>query len=93
VAVSLWDEKNQTGVFVVQNLKPPAKDKDYQLWVIDPKYATPVDAGVFQVDAQGGVRYEFKARLPIQTAGKFAVTLEDKGGSAVPKGKMVLLGG
>jgi anti-sigma-K factor RskA len=92
VAVSLWDNKNQNGVFVVQNLKPVPSDKDYQLWVIDPQYKTPVDAGVFQVDAQGNVRFQFKPSLHITDANKFAVTEEAKGGSPVPKGQMVLLG-
>ena len=48
----------QRGVFVVQNLKPLPADKDYQLWVIDPKYPTPVSAGVFQVDADGMPKME-----------------------------------
>lgn len=94
VAVSLWDEKEQRGVFVVQNLKPLPADKDYQLWVIDPKYPTPVSAGVFQVDAQGNVRMQFKADKLIGTADKFAVTQEPKGGMLTPNLKnLVLMGG
>ena len=94
VAVSLWDEKEQRGVFLVQNLKPLPADKDYQLWVIDPKYPTPVSAGVFQVDAQGNVRLQFKTDKLIENAGKFAVTQEPKGGLPVPTLKnLVLIGG
>jgi anti-sigma-K factor RskA len=94
VAVSLWDNDRQSGVFLVQNLKPLAADRDYQLWVIDPKYATPVSAGVFQVDAQGYVRLEFKTDKLIETANKFAVTEEPKGGLPTPTMKnMVLIGG
>jgi len=79
---------------VVQNLKPLPADRDYQLWVIDPKYATPVSAGVFQVDGQGGGRINFKPDKNIATAGKFAVTLEPKGGLPTPTLKnLVLLGG
>lgn len=93
-AVSLWDQKLQRGVFVVQNLKPLPADKDYQLWVIDPKYPTPVSAGVFQVDAQGNVRLPFTADKPIESAAKFAVTEEPKGGSSVPTLKnLALIGG
>ena len=73
VAVSLWDSSKQEGVFVVQNLKQLPADRDYQLWVLD-NGTKPVDAGVFHVDANGGVRIEFKAKAPIQNAGKFAVT-------------------
>ena len=79
VAVSLWDDSKQEGVFVVQNLKPLAADRDYQLWVLE-NGTTPVDAGVFHVDSQGDGRTEFKAKLPIKVAGKFAVTEEIHGG-------------
>ena len=94
VAVSLWDNQQQRGVFVVQNLKPLPVDRDYQLWVIDPKYPTPVSAGVFQVDAQGNMRLQFKADKLIESANKFAVTLEPKGGLPAPTLKnLVLIGG
>jgi len=93
VGVSLWDNERQDGVFVVQNLKPPPADKDYQLWIIDPKYKTPVDAGVFHVDSKGNVRVEFKARQPIAIASQFAVTEERKGGSPTPTVSSTVLAG
>ena len=94
IAVSLWDSEKQEGVFVVQNMKPLPAGRDYQLWVIDPQYKIPVSAGVFQVDDQGTVRVDFKANKTIQTASKFAVTEEPKGGLAVPTLKnLVLIGG
>jgi anti-sigma-K factor RskA len=93
VAVSLWDDAKQEGVFVVQNLKPLPADRDYQLWVLD-NGTTPVDAGVFRVDEAGNVRMEFKTKSLIKVAGKFAVTEEAKGGVASPTLKnMVLIGG
>jgi anti-sigma-K factor RskA len=90
IAVSLWDNQNQNGVFVAQNLKSLPADKDYQLWVLD-NGTTPVDAGVFHVDENGGVRVEFKAKLPVKTAGRFAVTEEIKGGVAAPTIKNLVL--
>jgi len=94
VAVSLWDDKEQRGVFLVQNLKPLPADKDYQLWVIDPKYPSPVSAGVFQVDEQGNMRLQFKTDKLIESAKKFAVTQEPKGGLPTPTLKnLVLIGG
>jgi anti-sigma-K factor RskA len=93
IAVSVWDNERQDGVFIVRNLKPLPSDKDYQLWIIDPKYPSPVDAGVFQVDAKGGGREDFRAKLPIQTANQFAVTIERKGGSPVPNIKATVLAG
>lgn len=93
VAVSLWDNQQQSGVFVVQNLKPLPADRDYQLWVIDPHYKTPVSAGVFQVDNQGNVRIRFHTDKLISTADKFAVTLEPKGGLPTPTLKNLVLAG
>jgi anti-sigma-K factor RskA len=93
VAVTLWDDAKQEGVFVVQHLKALPPDKAYQLWVMEDG-TTPVDAGVFRVDATGGVRVAFKAKQPIRVAGKFAVTEEAQGGVASPTIKnMVLVGG
>jgi anti-sigma-K factor RskA len=89
VAVSLWDNSKQEGVFVSQNLKPLPADRDYQLWVLD--NGRPVDAGVFRVDENGGVRVEFKTKLPIKVAGRFAVTEEVKGGVASPTIKNMVL--
>ena len=90
IAVSLWDNEKQNGVFVAQNLKSLPVDKDYQLWVLD-NGTTPVDAGVFHVDESGGVRVEFKAKLPVKIAGRFAVTEEVKGGVAAPTIKNMVL--
>jgi anti-sigma-K factor RskA len=93
LAVSVWDNERQRGVLVLRHLKPPPKDKDYQLWIIDPRYATPVDAGVLQVDDAGNGRVDFKARQPIQNANQFAVTEEIKGGAPVPTLKAMVLAG
>jgi anti-sigma-K factor RskA len=93
VAVSVWDNERQNGVFIVKNLKPAPSNKDYQLWIIDPKYPSPVDAGVFQVDAKGNLRQEFRAKSPIQVASQFAVTIEKKGGAEVPNVKSMVLAG
>jgi anti-sigma-K factor RskA len=93
LAVSVWDNERQDGIVVVHHLKPPPKDKDYQLWIIDPRYPSPVDAGVMHVDDAGDGRAEFKARQPIQNASQFAVTEEIKGGAAAPTLKAMVLAG
>jgi anti-sigma-K factor RskA len=90
VAVSLWDNSKQEGVFVVENLKPLPADRDYQLWVLD-NGTTPVDAGVFRVDENGGVRVDFKAKQTIKVPAKFAVTEEVRGGVASPTIKNMVL--
>jgi anti-sigma-K factor RskA len=93
VAVSVWDNDRQDGVFIVRNLKQLPGDKDYQLWIIDPKYPSPVSAGVFRVDAKGNVREDFHAKQQIQAANQFAVTIENKGGADVPNIKAMVLAG
>ncbi|MGH8230401.1 MAG: anti-sigma factor [Steroidobacteraceae bacterium] len=93
VAVSVWDNDRQDGVFIVRNLKQLPGDKDYQLWIIDPKYPSPVSAGVFQIDAKGSVREDFHAKKLIQSANQFAVTIENKGGADVPNTKAMVLAG
>jgi anti-sigma-K factor RskA len=93
VAVSVWDNQRQSGVVVVHHLKPPPNGKDYQLWIIDPRYAVPVDAGVIKVDAAGDGRVDFTARRPIESAKQFAVTEEVQGGSPVPTLTAMVLAG
>jgi anti-sigma-K factor RskA len=93
IAASVWDNERQSGVMVVHHLKPPPKGKDYQLWIIDPRYSTPVDAGILQVDEAGNGRVDFTPRRPIQNANQFAVTEEVKGGAAVPTLSAMVLAG
>jgi anti-sigma-K factor RskA len=92
LAVTLWDNQRQNGVFVAQNLKPLAADADYELWVID-ENQHPVAAGVFQVDPKGNIRMDFKPSQLIKTAGMFAVTKEAKGGVASPTMTNMVLAG
>jgi anti-sigma-K factor RskA len=65
--------------------------KDYQMWVIDPKYPTPVSAGVFPAGRAGVVNLPFKADKPITSADKFAVSVERKGGSPTPTKEQIIL--
>lgn len=94
VAVSLWRQEAQQGLLVVENLPALPPGRDYQLWVIDPNHKSPVSAGVFKVDADGKVRIEFKPALPVRDASKFAVTMEQEGGSPTPHlDQLVVIGG
>jgi anti-sigma-K factor RskA len=94
VAVSLWRQNQQDGLLVVENMPALPAGRDYQLWVIDPNLKTPVSAGVFKVDTNGKVRLEFKPVRPVQSAFKFAVTVEQEGGADMPTmDTMVVIGG
>lgn len=93
LGVAVWDPVAQEGVLTVSQLPPLEADRDYQLWVVDPQYATPVDGGVFTVDpATGQARLVFKADKPVAEVAAFAVSLERKGGVPVAEGPMVLVG-
>ena len=92
LAVAVWSPARQEGVLTVEKLPALADDKDYQLWLVDPQYAIPVDGGVFRVDPSTGVAHvTFKANRPINSVAKFAVSLERKGGVPKAEGPMVLL--
>lgn len=93
LAVAVWSNTRQEGVLQVEKLPPLAPGQDYQLWVVDPQYANPVDGGVFAVDTQSGAaRIVFRARQPVAQVNAFAVTLERKGGVPKAEGPFVLLG-
>jgi anti-sigma-K factor RskA len=92
VAVAVWDPSRERGVLSVSNLPAAASEKDYQLWVIDKQYPTPVSAGTFVVDpATGEAHVVFKADKPVNSIAKFAVSVERKGGSDSPQGPIILI--
>ena len=91
-AIAVWDQARQEGVLTVEKLPAIAADQDYQLWVIDPKYPSPVSGGVFTINPQTGEGLTtFRPGRPIATAAKFAVSRERKGGRPTPEGPIVLL--
>jgi anti-sigma-K factor RskA len=92
LAVAVWDPEREQGVLEVSKLPALASEKDYQLWVIDAKYPSPVSAGVFAVDsATGEAHIVFRADRPVRSISKFAVSLERKGGAPKPEGPIVLI--
>jgi anti-sigma-K factor RskA len=73
-----WDTRSKDVYLLVNNLPPPASDKQYQLWaLVDGK---PVDAGVFEL--QEGLSFVKMKNIP--AAQGFAITLEKRGGSQSP---------
>lgn len=91
-AVVVWDEKKQTGVLKVAQLPSNAKDHDYQLWLVDPRYKDPVDAGVFHLANDGSLSVQFHPHAPVRGARAFVVSLERKGGVPKAEGPIVLSG-
>ena len=94
LAVAVWNPTKQEGVFTVDKLPVAASDKDYELWVIDPKKPHPVSGGVFTVGADGTSRVQFRTEEAVAAIAKFAVSLEKKGGAAPhggPQGQVIML--
>ena len=92
VAVVVWDAEKQQGIVKLANIPTIAAGKDYQLWIIDPKYPQPVSAGVVPVGADGIARVTFTPEHLIRSAEKFAISIERAGGAPSPGGPIVLLG-
>lgn len=91
----LWNAEEQKGTMRFRGLaKNDATRSQYQLWIFDKgrddKY--PVDGGVFDVDADtGDVIVAIKARLPVDKATLFAVTVEKPGGVVVSKRERIVV--
>ena len=92
-ATVAWDSTMQTGVITAQDMPRPAANEDYQLWVMDDQHEKPVDAGVVRVGDKGAMKAMFKPKQKISDTGKFAISIEPKGGMPQPSGKIVMLGG
>ena len=90
-AYAVWDAAAQQGVMRFANLPPAPAGKDYQMWIIDPKSAGPVSAGIFTSEGGGEFSAAIKPSRPIAMADKFAVSLEPQNGSASPRGEIFLM--
>jgi anti-sigma-K factor RskA len=84
-----WSARARRGVLVAGNLAPLPPDRQYELWVF--QKGKPINAGVFDVDAQGRVAFE-STDFPEPEAQNFAVTIEPRGGVPAPTGPIVLVG-
>ncbi len=91
-AIVLWDAEKQRGIIKLANIPRAERGKDYQLWVIDPKYPQPVSGGIVPVGDDGIARVSFTPDQQIGTADKFAISIERAGGAPQPGGPIVLLG-
>jgi anti-sigma-K factor RskA len=91
-AVIVWDPEKQRGVLKLAKLPPLEAGKDYQLWVIDPKYPQPVSGGVVAVNEEGIARVAFHPDKQISKADNFAISIEPAGGVPAPTGSIVLAG-
>ena len=90
--IVVWDPQDQRGVIKLANLQQAGAGKDYQLWVIDPKYPAPVNGGVLPVEPNGTAKLIFRPDQPITSVDKFAISVEQAGGVPLAKGPIVFVG-
>jgi anti-sigma-K factor RskA len=91
VAVVVWNSEKQEGILRLEKMPPVDSNKDYQLWVVDPKQVKPVNAGIVKVDEQGFAKVQFKPTIDVSKADKFALSVEKKGGVPQNEGPIILL--
>lgn len=82
----VWSSNAQEGFMRFKGL--PVNDpkvEQYQLWIFDRNQSekTPVDGGVFDITAAGEVVVPVNAKLNVQEAYLFAITIEKPGGVVV----------
>ncbi len=80
----IWDNAAQEGVIRLHGLAVnDAAKEQYQLWIIDKTQKHPIDAGVFDVTAQGDLVIPIHAKLKVADPAAFAITVEKPGGVVV----------
>ena len=83
VGASFWSTQDQRGMLSVEGLPPLPVNQSYQLWLIDPKLP-PINAGVLPDVATGGLRVQFGAAIRVESAQRFAISVEPRAGSTTP---------
>jgi anti-sigma-K factor RskA len=91
-AIVVWNPDHQKGVLQFERLPALPANQDYQMWVIDPKQPQPVSAGLVPKGIDQERRVTFWPAKPVGASPKFAVSIEPAGGSATPRGQIVLVG-
>jgi hypothetical protein len=91
LAVAVWDPDRQAGELAISHLPPLPPDKDYQLWIVDPQYSSPVNGGILAIGpTTSDARTPFKPDRPVTVAARFTVSVERKGGVPQAEGPIVL---
>lgn len=92
----VWSDSQQKGFVRLRGVPINDKSKEqYQLWIIaaNQNAKTPVDGGVFDVDAGGEIIIPIDAKVKVQKPAAFAITAEKPGGVVVSEqGKVMAIG-
>ena len=82
----VWSPSRQEGYMLFRGLTVNvAGIEQYQLWIFDEEQSekTPIDGGVFDIKSQQEVIIPIRAKLHVQKAYLFAITIEKPGGVVV----------
>lgn len=90
LAASAWSAQDQRGALVVEGLPLLPAAQVYQLWVIDSKTPAPVSGGVLPAAPGGVTRVQFTTAVRVDSAERFAISIEPRSGVTAPTGKIVL---
>jgi anti-sigma-K factor RskA len=89
----VWSDAKQEGYMRFRNLpKNDVSAYTYQLWIFDETQdeKTPIDGGIFDVNADGEIVIPIDAKLRARGARAFAITMEKPGGVMVSKREKVV---
>ena len=90
----VWSQREQRGYMRFVGLTPNDRAQfQYQLWIFDKNRDEkfPVDGGVFDVSSTGEVIVPITAKLNVDDATLFAVTIERPGGVVVSKRERIVV--
>lgn len=89
----VWSNSEQKGYMRFRGLPPNDPNKEtYQLWIFDEEQdaKTPINGGVFDVNANGEVVVPINAEIKVRKPKMFAVTKEKPGGVVVSKREEIM---
>ena len=90
LGAALWTPQDQRVFLTVENLPPAAPGQNYQFWLIDTQLKAPVSAGLLPADTAGSLRVQLSPVVHVDSVERMAISLEPRGGSVAPTGKIVL---
>lgn len=91
-ALPIIDSSTGKGRLIVQNLPPATDGQVYQLWMIDPRFQSPVSVGLLPSMATPDDHFSFELGSPGVLPAGYLLTLEKAGHVGGPSGNVILQG-
>lgn len=92
-AVALWNQENQEGLLLAENLPTIDDNRIYQVWISDGETSSPINAGLLKVNKRGQGRVNIKPAKPVGKITRFTLTEEAKAGADFPNPDGAILTG